>query len=86
MDKIYSQMLEFLSEEQIYLNEPMCKHTSFKIGGPADIFVKPKNIDELKNIIKLAKENNIQTTVIGNGSNLLVKDRRNKRNSYKTRF
>ncbi|MBQ2917170.1 MAG: UDP-N-acetylmuramate dehydrogenase [Clostridia bacterium] len=74
MDKIYRQMLEFLSEEQIYLNEPMCKHTSFKIGGPADIFVKPKNIDELKNIVKLAKENNIQLAVIGNGSNLLVKD------------
>ena len=86
MDKVYSQMLEFLSEEQVHLNEPMSKHTSFKIGGPADIFVKPKNIDELKNIVKLAKENNIQTTVIGNGSNLLVKDRRNKRNCYKTRF
>ena len=74
MEEIYSKMLEFLSKEQIYLNEPMSKHTSFKIGGPADIFVKPKNIDELKNIIKIAKENNIQTTVIGNGSNLLVKD------------
>lgn len=86
MDKIYSQMLEFLSEEQIYLNEPMSKHTSFKIGGPADMFVKPKNIDELKNLIKLAKENNIQVTVIGNGSNLLVKDRWNKRDCYKARF
>ena len=86
MEEIYNQMLKFLSEEQIYLNKPMSKHTSFKIGGPADIFVKPKNIDELKNIIKIAKENNIQATVIGNGSNLLVKDRWNKRNCYKTRF
>ena len=84
MEEIYSIMLEFLSKEQIYLNEPMSKHTSFKIGGPADIFVKPKNIEELKNIIKIAKKNNIQITVIGNGSNLLVKDRRNKRNCYKT--
>jgi len=74
MEEIYSKMLEFLSKEQIYLNEPMSKHTSFKIGGPADIFVKPKNIDELKNIIEIAKENNIEITVIGNGSNLLVKD------------
>lgn len=74
MEKIYNKMLEFLSEEQIYLNESMSKHTSFKIGGPADIFVKPKNIDELKNIIKLGKENSIQITIIGNGSNLLVKD------------
>ena len=74
MEEIYSKMLEFLSKEQIYLNEPMSKHTSFKIGGPADIFVKPKSIDELKNIIELAKENNIQITVVGNGSNLVVKD------------
>jgi len=74
MEEIYSKILEFLSKEQIYLNESMSKHTSFKIGGPADIFVKPKNIDELKNIIEIAKKNNIQITVIGNGSNLLVKD------------
>lgn len=84
MDKIYNEMLKVLSENQIYLNEPMSKHTSFKIGGPADIFVKPKNIDELKFIINLAKENNVPLTVIGNGSNLLVKDRWNKRNSSKT--
>ena len=86
MEEIHGKMLEFLSKEQIYLNEPMSKHTSFKIGGPADIFVKPKNIEELKNIIELAKKSNIQATVIGNGSNLLVKDRWNKRNCYKTRF
>lgn len=84
MDKIYNEMLKVLSENQIYLNEPMSRHTSFKIGGPADIFVKPKNIDELKFIINLAKENNVPLTVIGNGSNLLVKDRWNKRNSSKT--
>lgn len=83
MDKIYNEMLKVLSKEQIYLNEPMSKHTSFKIGGPADIFAKPKNIDELKFIISLAKENNIPLTVIGNGSNLLVRDRWNKRNSSK---
>ena len=74
MEKVYDELLEILSKEQIYLNEPMSKHTSFKIGGPADIFVKPKNVDELKNIIKIAKQNSIEITVIGNGSNLLVKD------------
>lgn len=83
MDKIYNEMLKVLSENQIYLNEPMSKHTSFKIGGTADIFAKPKNIDELKFIINLAKESNIPLTVIGNGSNLLVRDRWNKRNSSK---
>lgn len=82
MDKIYNKMLEKLNIEQIYLNEPMSKHTSFKIGGPADIFVKPKNIDELKFIIEIAKENNTPITIVGNGSNLLVKDRRSKGYSY----
>ena len=86
MDKIYNQMLEKLNTEQIYLSEPMSKHTSFKIGGVADIFVKPKSINELKYIIEIAKRNDVPVTIVGNGSNLLVKDRRNKRHSYKTRF
>ncbi len=77
MDRIYNQMLGFLNNNQIYLNESMSKHTLFKIGGPADIFVKPKNINELKAIVEIAKKNEIPMTVIGNGSNLLVKDRWN---------
>ncbi len=68
-----------LSEEipagQIYMNEPMNKHTSFKVGGNADIFVKTKNIDELKHVIKIAKKTNNRITIIGNGSNVLVKDK-----------
>lgn len=84
MDKIYNEILKILDKAQIYLNEPMSKHTTFRIGGPADIFVKPKNINELKEILKLAKKENVPVTVVGNGSNLLVKDRRNRRNSYKT--
>lgn len=84
MDKIYNEILKILDKAQIYLNEPMSKHTTFRIGGPADIFVKPKDINELKEILKLAKKENVPVTVVGNGSNLLVKDRRNRRNSYKT--
>lgn len=84
MDKIYNEILEILDKTQIYLNEPMSKHTTFRIGGPADIFVKPKNINELKEILKLAKKENVPVTVVGNGSNLLVKDRRNRGYSCKT--
>ena len=86
MDKIYDNIIQKINKTQIYLNEPMSKHTSFKIGGPADIFVKPKNIDELKCILKVANENNIPVTIIGNGSNLLVRDRWNKKYSSKARF
>lgn len=84
MDKIYSEILKFLNGEQVYLNEPMSKHTTFRIGGAADVFVKPKNIDELKKVIEIAKKYGVLVTAIGNGSNLLVKDRWNKRDSYKT--
>lgn len=84
MDKIYNEILEILDKTQIYLNEPMSKHTTFRIGGPADIFVKPKNINELKSVLELANKENVPVTVVGNGSNLLVKDRRNRRYSYKT--
>ncbi len=64
-----------ISSEQIHMNEPMSRHTSFKVGGNADIFIKVKNIDELKYVIKIAKKNNVHMTIIGNGSNILVKDK-----------
>ena len=86
MNNIYSELLGKIEKERIYLNEPMSKHTSFKIGGPADIFVKVNDIDELKFVISVSRKNNIPITIVGNGSNLLVKDRRNKRDSYKTRL
>ena len=84
MDKIYNEILKILDKAQVYLNEPMSKHTTFRIGGSADIFVKLKNINELKSILELAKKENVPVTIVGNGSNLLVKDRRNRRYSCKT--
>ena len=56
-------------------NEQMCKHTSFKIGGPADIFVEPSGEEELILILKVIREENIPFLVIGKGSNLLVSDK-----------
>jgi len=67
-------MREFLPENQIKLNEPMKEHTSFRIGGPADIMVLPTNIEQVANIIKACKEYSIPFFVMGNGTNLLVKD------------
>lgn len=64
-----------LSKEKILRQEPMKKHTTFKIGGPAEYFIKIESIKELKEILKMAKENNIDLTIIGNGSNLLVSDK-----------
>ena len=63
-----------IPQENIYMNEPMSKHTSFKIGGPAECLVKIKTIEQLKSILKYSKEKCIDLTIIGNGSNILVSD------------
>lgn len=66
---------KIISKEKIKQNEPMKEHTSLKIGGPADFFIKVNCIEELKNILQFSKNNKIPLTIIGNGSNLLVKDK-----------
>lgn len=54
--------------------EPMSKHTSFRIGGPADLFVQPANEEELWNALHLARQEKVPFFIMGNGSNLLVSD------------
>ena len=63
-----------IPRERILFNEPMKKYTTFKIGGPAECLIKIENVEELKKVLKLANENNVNITVIGNGSNVLVLD------------
>ena len=62
-------------EQKIIFDEPMKKHTSFKIGGTADYFFKATTLEELQNIIKFAKIKELPIIIIGNGSNLLVTDK-----------
>lgn len=64
-----------IPKKNILWNEPMKKHTTFKIGGPAECFIKITNTEELKEILKFIKEHkDIPLTIIGNGSNILVLD------------
>ena len=63
-----------IPKDKIKYNEPMSKHTTFKIGGPAECFIEIDNIEDLKEVIKIAQNNDIKLTIIGNGSNVLVKD------------
>lgn len=58
----------------VLINEPMSRHTSFHIGGPAEIFCIPSDDEDVKNIILWAKRNKLPITPIGNGTNLLVSD------------
>lgn len=63
-----------LKEESIAYNEPMAKHTSFKIGGEAECYIKVTDIEEVKEILKITNTHKLSLTIIGNGTNLLVKD------------
>lgn len=58
----------------ITVNEPMACHTSFKIGGPADVFVKPENKEGLRQILSTCAQMSVPVMVMGNGTNLIVRD------------
>mgnify|MGYP001460832724 FL=1 len=62
-------------EENVKADEPMKKHTSFKIGGPADFLVTPCSVQSLCEVIKLCKKENLPIFIMGNGTNLLVSDK-----------
>jgi len=58
----------------IKYDEPLKNHTSLKIGGPADLFCSPGNIEDLKKVVSISKEYNMSFLVMGNGTNLLISD------------
>ena len=73
-EEILENLQKIVSKDKIKQNELMKKHTSIKIGGPADFLVEISTIDELKNIIQFTNNNKIPVNIIGNGSNVLVLD------------
>lgn len=74
-EEVKKQILQLgISKENILFDEPMSKHTTFKVGGPAECFIKVDNIQDLRHVLKFAKENQINITILGNGSNVLVLD------------
>ncbi len=70
IEKLY----DIMDSSRILENEPMKKHITFRVGGPADVLVRPTP-EELPEILKLCKEYSVSYVVIGNGSNLLVGDK-----------
>ncbi len=73
---IYSNLIEYLESVRCryLLNEPLKKHTTMKVGGPADIYVEARSAEVLVGILSIAKKEDIPIFLIGNGSNLLVSD------------
>ena len=68
------RLLAFLGPEKAIAQEPMSRHTSFRIGGPADLFVMPASGEELAETLKICREHETPYYIIGNGTNLLVSD------------
>lgn len=73
--KIKDMFANLLGEEKVLIDEPMNRHTTFRIGGPADYFLTPSSAQEVKEILRICKEENLPYFILGNGSNLLVSDR-----------
>lgn len=74
MQDIYIKLAKKINTDIIFTNEPMSKHTTFKIGGNADILITPKNVHQISDIVDICKRNNVPYLVMGNGSNILVRD------------
>lgn len=75
MLNIITLLKEKIDTKDILQNEPMSKHTTFKIGGNADLLIKVHNIDQIKFVLNIVRNNNIPIFILGNGSNLLVKEK-----------
>lgn len=73
--QLVETLTSLLGEKEILIDEPMSNHTSFKIGGPADIMVFPGNSTQLGEIIRYFVNSGIPYMVMGNGTNLLVSDK-----------
>lgn len=73
-EKILNNIRKEIEDNNILINEPMNKHTTFKIGGNADIFIKADTIEKIQYILKIANKYKIPLFILGNGSNILVKD------------
>ena len=75
MEKLVQELQERLGNDGLRLREMMKEHTTFRVGGPADLFLMPKDAAEVKDAIAILRKYHTPVMVIGNGSNLLVRDK-----------
>lgn len=72
--EVKQKFVELLGEEQVLIDEPMIRHTTFRIGGPADYFLIPESFQQIEKILTICREYELPFFILGNGSNLLVGD------------
>jgi UDP-N-acetylmuramate dehydrogenase len=69
------QELQGMTAGRVRLEEPLAKHTTFRLGGPAEFYVAPRSADEVANVLQLVRSENLALHILGNGSNLIIPDR-----------
>lgn len=74
MDTLYNDLLHILDENKVKKDEPLKYYTFTKTGGNADYFVLPTTYEEVQGVVRYANQNKIPFTILGNGSNLIVRD------------
>ena len=74
-EAVKQKFCQVLGKEQVLFEEPMKSHTTFRIGGPAEVFIMPKSVEQVQMAVKICQEEQIPYFILGNGSNLLVSDR-----------
>lgn len=74
MDEVITE-LQSLNIGKVKANEPLAHHTTIKIGGPADLFIEPSSVENLKKVMEIIEKNALPWRVIGRGSNLLVSNK-----------
>ena len=72
---LLKELYSITDEKNVFADEPMSRHTTFRIGGPADYFVTPESAEEIRRLIGFCRERSIPYYIVGNGSNLLVGDK-----------
>lgn len=72
---LYKELCAAVGAEHVLRDEPMNRHTTFRIGGPADFFVQPSCTEEIKAVRELCRLGEVPCYIIGNGSDLLVGDK-----------
>ena len=74
MNELIDALRAFARADQILLDEPMSRRTTFRVGGPADVFFMPESAEQVVSALETARRLGTPAIVIGNGSNLLVRD------------
>lgn len=73
-EEIRQKFIDVLGNERVLFDEPMSSHTTFRIGGPAEVFAMPENYEQIGAVLTLCDQEQLPYFVLGNGSNLLVSD------------